>query len=52
MRNFQVQLADEGSGIRENSPLKASVKLRDKDDDEEIDADLEISVSLPLATPQ
>ena len=49
MRNFQVQLADEGSGIRENSPLKASVTLRDKDDDEEIE-DLEISVSLPLAT--
>ena len=49
MRNFQVQLADEGSGIRENSPLKAAVNLRDKDDDEEIE-DLEISVSLPLAT--
>ena len=49
MRNFQMQLADEGSGIRENSPLKASVTLRDKDDDKEIE-DLQISVSLPLAT--
>ena len=49
MRNFQVQLADEDSGVRENDPLKASVNLRDKDDDEEIE-DLEISVSLPLAT--
>ena len=49
MRNFQLQLADEGSGIRENSPLKASVNLRDKDDDEELE-DLVISVSLPLAT--
>ena len=49
MRNFQVQLADEGSGIREDSPLKVSVNLRDKDDDEKIE-DLDISVSLPLAT--
>ena len=49
MRNFQVQLADEGSGIRVGSPLKASVDLRTKDDDEEIE-DLAISVSLPLAT--
>ena len=50
MENFQVQLADEGSGIRVDSPpLTASVTLRDKDGDEEIE-DLEISVSLPLAT--
>ena len=48
MRDFQVHLADEGSGIRETSPLKASVNLRDKDDDEKI-KDLKIDIVLPLA---
>ena len=47
--NFQVQLADEGSGIRANDPLDAAVNVRNADDDEEIDP-LGIEVSLPLAT--
>ncbi|MYE26191.1 MAG: Ig-like domain-containing protein, partial [Chloroflexi bacterium] len=49
MKNFQVQLADEGSGIRDNDPLDAEVNLRDADDDDEIE-DLVINISLPLAT--
>ena len=48
MRDFQVHLADEGSGIRDASPLKVAVDLRDKDDDEEIE-DLKIDIVLPLA---
>ena len=49
MRNFQVQLADEGSGIRDKDPLDVAVNLRNAEDDEKI-KDLDISVSLPLAT--
>ena len=44
-----MQLADEGSGIRDNDPLDAEVNLRDADDDDEIE-DLVINISLPLAT--
>ena len=49
MKDFQVQLADEGSGIRDNDPLDVVVNLRNAKDDEKI-KDLEIDVSLPLAT--
>ena len=49
MRDFQVQLADEGSGIRSKDPLDASVNLRNADDDEKIE-DLTVNVTLPLAT--
>ena len=50
MKNFQVQLADEGSGIRDNDPLDWAVNLRDAKDDGEIKEGLEIDISLPLAT--
>ena len=51
MGNFQVQLADVGSGIRadKDEALDAAVNLRNADDDEEIDP-LNLEVSLPLAT--
>ena len=52
MRNFQVQLADEGSGIRDEDPLDVAVNLRNatnNEEDKEIE-DVEFTVSRPLAT--
>ena len=49
MANFQVHLADEGSGIRDIDPLDAEVEVRNADDTDEVDP-LGLEVSLPLAT--
>ncbi|MDE2823272.1 MAG: hypothetical protein OXK79_07180, partial [Chloroflexota bacterium] len=49
MRNFQVQVADAGSGIRAMDPVTAEAHVRDADDSEEIDP-LGLNVELPLAT--
>ena len=47
--NFQVQVADEGSGIRATDPVTAEAHVRDADGSDELD-DLEVNVELPLAT--
>ena len=49
MRNFQVQLADVGSGIRATDPVTAEAHVRDADESDEIDP-LGLNVELPLAT--
>ena len=49
MRNFQVQLADVGSGIRATDPVTAEAHVRDAKESDEIDP-LGLNVELPLAT--
>ena len=49
MRNFQVQIADGGSGIRATDPVTAEAHVRDADESDEIDP-LGLNVELPLAT--
>ena len=49
MKNFQVQVADEGSGIRAKAPVTAEAHVRDAKETDEIDP-LGLSISLPLAT--
>ena len=49
MRNFQVQVTDDGSGIRAKDPVTAEAHVRDADESDEIDP-LGLNVELPLAT--
>ena len=52
LREFQVHVADEGSGIREdedNDPVSMTAEVRNEDGTEKV-KDLELEISLPLAT--
>ncbi len=49
VRNFQVHVADEDSGIRDLEPVSAEAEVRDAKGTDEIDP-LGLDISLPLAT--
>ena len=52
LREFQVHVADEGSGIREeNDPVSMTAEVRNEDGTEKV-KDLKLEISLPLATTQ
>ena len=56
LREFQVQVADEGSKIRDKDPISVTAEIRNEENDEKAKKlkadDVGLNISLPLATTE